>query len=174
MLLRPNLDRADELVLNATRRKYGPEGNLETRSSSPGLSLAELLAEYKDGPPVPSPHTGHYGKVAVQLAQLVYDLMVHSPNAFPCGLCPKCVWVVDVGHPVALDSRNAYLAISVEAPNRQAVLMPLPELPDVLLTGRGTTADTRDAVREFAVDMADLVNLALPIARSVAAAATTT
>jgi hypothetical protein len=39
--------------------------------------------------------------------------------------------------------------------------MPLPELPDELICGRGTVADSRAAVRAFAIRMADLVNLAL-------------
>jgi hypothetical protein len=98
--------------------------------------------------------------------RLVYELNVYSSHlSRPRSLNPKSVWVVDVMHSIAPNTRTAYLAVTTGGP---PILMPLPELPDELLDGRGTVTDTRAAMRTFAHRVADLVNLALPAARMLA------
>ena len=166
ILLQPNLDYADELVLKALRRRYGEGADFETRSDAPGFALHELVED--DGGSYSAwTDAKHFGKVARLLMRLVYELNVHSAHsARPDGLTPKSVWVVDVMYPVTPETRTAFLAVTVGGP---PVLLALPELPVELTEGVGTVADTRAALRAFSIRMADLVNLALPAARAMAA-----
>ena len=169
VLLQPNLRRADDLVLAALQRRHGPGATFQDRSTGPALRLEELVP---DDAAVYSalPNTSHYGKTTRRLSRLVYELNVYvhvggAPR--PRGLHEKFVYVVDVVHPPSSDARTGFLAVKLDGP---PLLMPLPELPASLTHGEGTVADTRVAVRTFAIRMADLVNLALPAVRALSGA----
>ncbi|MDA0169408.1 hypothetical protein OJ998_09950 [Solirubrobacter taibaiensis] len=165
LLLQPNVEHADRLVLRALQRRYGEGADFATRGEAPGFPLAELVED--DGGSY-SAYTGaqHFGKVARQLMRLVYELNVHSAHGTrPQDVSPKSVWVVDVMHAVTPDTRTAYLAVTAGG---APVLMPLPDLPGSLLDGSCSANETRASLRVFAVRMADLVNLALPAARTLA------
>jgi hypothetical protein len=154
------------IVLQALRRRHGAGADFATRGDASAFRLAELVED--DGGSYSSyTDAQHFGKVARQLMRLVYELNVHCDHAArPQDLNPKSVWVVDVMHAVTLDTRTAYLAVTAGGP---PVLMPLPDLPKTLLDGSGSANETRAALRAFAMRMADLVNLALPAARTLAA-----
>jgi hypothetical protein len=143
VLLLPNLAHADEIVLQALKRRHGASANLSTRSDGPGIPLHELIED--DGSTYSAvPENRHYGKVTRRLSRLVYELNVHCSHPLrPSGLNPKSVYVVDIVHPATTGGRTGYLAITVCGP---PVLVPLPELPPALIDGAGTVEDI-DALR---------------------------
>jgi hypothetical protein len=147
-LLLPNLTHADELVLQAVKRRHGSGADFSSRLEGPGISITELI-EDDGGSYAAGPDTRHLGNVTRRLARLVYELNVHSTHPLrPDGLTPKSVYVVDTVYPTEVGGRTGYLAVTVGGP---PVLMPLPELPPALIDGTGTVEDTRQALRAFAV-----------------------
>src|SRR4051812_28030471 len=144
LLLQPNVEHADRIVLRALRRRHGDGADFATRGDASAFRLAELVED--DGGSYSSyTDAQHFGKVARQLMRLVYELNVHCDHAArPQDLNPKSVWVVDVMHAVTLDTRTVYLAVTAGGP---PVLMPLPDLPKTLLDGSGSANETRAALR---------------------------
>jgi hypothetical protein len=179
LFLEPNLRTADDLLLGAMRARDGERASFATHGDEPGLALKDVLtsapeaAWVGDDVPVMAPETSHYGTVAKILARLVYLLTIGAEA--PKDVCPHCVWVADISHPAISGGRTVYLAVAVDtATPWHPILMPLPDLSPNLLGAADTIAETRQALRSFASGIADLVNLALPAARALAASGLTT
>jgi hypothetical protein len=169
----PNLERADELLLNAVRSRYGEAANLDSHQFESGFALADIMRTAKDrgqvgeDVPVMTTHKAHYGRVARLLAQLVYLLATSSQS--PPDVCAHCVWVTDTVYPTIEGGRTVHLAVAVDtAPQWRPVLMPLPDLPESLLQGGGSVLETRESLHAYASSVSDLINLALPAVRSLA------
>lgn len=165
--LEPNYAHADHLVLAALRRRSGPSADLDVHRGEPGLPLRDLVTDdggsYSGGV-----DASHFGKVPRLLMFLVYELDINDEGIRrPRDLPVKAMYVVDAYAPVTTGGRTGFLA--VRANDGPPVLVPLPELPETLLDGTGTVADTREGVRRIAEQIAGLVDSALPTARTLAA-----
>lgn len=161
---RPRLDRVDELLLAAARRRNVRVSDLGEALHEPAVSVFELFRGMDSLP-------SHYGKVARCLWGMVDEVFkaADSPADCPAGFQAKSVQVADIyAAPPAVTSRNAFLVLWFA--QDEPVLVPCPELPAVLIDPKGADlADTRDALRGVVWEMTERLNVIAPAARALAA-----
>lgn len=160
---RPRLDRVDELLLAAAHRRNPRIDDLGDALREPAMSLFELF-------PAEGWLPRHYGKVARSLWRLVDEVFkaADAPADCPPGFQAKSVQVADIYEvPLAVTSRTAYLALW--AALNEPVLVPCPELPEVLLEPKNARlVYTRDALHAVVWEMTERLNIVAPAARALA------
>lgn len=113
----------------------------------------------------------HYGKVSRSLWRLIDEVFkaADAPDDCPPGFQAKSVQIADIYEvPPAVTSRTAYLALW--AAQNEPVLVPCPELPDVLLEPKDARlAYTRDALHAVIWEMTERLNIVAPAARALSA-----
>lgn len=157
LLLRPPLQRVDDVLLAAVQKRDGPRWTLALASGNSGFTLAELF-ENGDGAP---PGAGVF---VSRLGRLVYRLFVtanelgHVPDVHA-----KSVLVWNVKPAPYGSEASSFLAVG--ATNAPRVLVPMPRVPDSLRGRPDNVERTRVGLSDYAVSVTDAANVALLASR---------
>ena len=160
LLIKPPLDRVNEVVLEAVHRRDGRDWTLASAAGNPGLTLAELFRKGAGGPP-------GGGIFVRRLGRLVYRLFVPADVAGDVpDVYAKSVLLWDVKPAPYGESFTSFLAVGVASGPR--VLVPMPHVPEVLKGRPDNVERTRAALAEYVVSITDAANVALLASRMLA------
>lgn len=155
LLIVPPLERADAVLLEAVRQRDGSDQTLQSASRNSGFTLADLFGSGDGAPP-------NSGIFVARLGRLVYRLFValdfSSPEGAPRDTITKSVFVWDVAAPYGA-AYNSYLA--VRRGNEAPVLLPFPEVPEVLRERPSTVEETQTLLRQLVRAITDTANVGL-------------
>ena len=164
LAFRPRLGRIDAILLERVNATGYQAENLETLRGRPAIGLFELF-------PAEDWLPRHYGKMARALWTLVDEVFkpAHFEEDCPPATYAKSVQVADIfAMPPTIESRKSYLSLAFDS--AQPVMVPCPEVAQVLLEPGGSTiSETREALHELVWEMTERLNIIAPAARALAA-----